>query len=348
MTAMHRFRLPHLSCLIATSILAACSEPPSPAARESGQPVQAQAVMDPPQPAPTVGDAEHDLLWLPDGSRLVVDGYWVFEPERGAFVSSHCATRSGGPCKLTRSSFVADGTEYVILDEESIAVGNLASGVGTWEQIPHWLATAQADSDQVANVGFWIGPGRVFVRQFQKDGQGEAQCRVRYTANGVVGDWRAPAGGCIAGELGQLTRVDPGPGALLALHSQAQGQFALSFVRYSQDDGMSRINVAPVRLEGSSQVHVRFAADGTRAELISPCALTGSERDVCADAATQPRWKLYSLAIPGDKVELVRDDLLPGTVHDPVLNRFAWVKGGRLCVGDPREPESRCDLLPVP
>jgi hypothetical protein len=334
-----------LAVLIATSAMAACSEAPTPV--PAPEPLQLAAKVDTPAAA-TDGGRKYDLMWLPDGSRLVVDGYWVFDPERGTFVSLQCATPSGSPCTLMQSSFVADGTEYVAVDGESMAVGTLAGGVGAWEPIPRWVAEAESGKSQnVVNTVFWVAPGRVFVRQFHEDGHGEAQCRVRYTANRVVGDWRLPAGGCVAGDLSYLTEVNPGPANLLALHSSTEGSSALGFVRYRQDVGPSAVSVAPVAIAGSSNVTVRFAPDGTRVEVISPCTLAGGPQDDCANSSDQRAWKQYSLPIPGDKVELLRDDLPPGTVADPVHDRFAWVKAGLVCVGEPRDTDADCEELPV-
>jgi hypothetical protein len=342
---MHTSSPRQLAVLIAAALLAACGESPPPAAGRQPPPqikVEEPAV----QPAAVEAAGDHELVWLPDGSQLMVDGYWVFDPERGAFASLQCTTASGAPCNLSQSSFVRDGREYVVVDGDNIAVGMPVGGLGPWEQIPRWLPQEQEPAE-IVNTAFWVAPGRVLVRQFFKDGHGEAQCRVRYTANRVYGDWRRPDGGCLGGELGNLAQVDPGPNGLFALHSSAQGQFSLSIVRYSLDTGVSEVRTALAAIGGVSRVQVQFAPDGSRAELTSPCQLTVGNREMCQDPFKQPRWNLYSLPIPGETIELLRADLPPGTAVDPVRNRFAWVKEGAVCVGEPRDPEARCEPLPV-
>lgn len=296
-------------------------------------------------PPGALEDQDHRLTWLPDGSALVIDARWWFDPTHGTFQPLQCATGEGRLC--TRQSFEAVGTQYIVVDSQKMAIASPAAR-GPWQRIPRWLPddAGPASADEIANVAFWIAPGTIYVQQFYADGHGTPECRVR-EVRGADAQWRRPPGGCVEGGLGHLAHVDRGPAGLLALHSSSEGYSDLILVRYAEDSGSAQTSIASLVIEGASSMQVRFAQDGSRIDVISPCTLAAtSSASFCDGTSGQLAWKLYSVPASGGELQLQRADLPPGTVADPQRDRFAWVRDGALCLGDPGAADSRCVKLP--
>jgi hypothetical protein len=225
--------------------------------------------------------------------------------------------------------------------------------------IPIWLdRRAMAGRiDDVINTGFRLSGQLLFVQQFDRRAELTPACRVCAldSASADAGKspacrWRRPAGGCLDPELSYLTRVDRGPRDLLALHSEAEGYFALSVVRYDPVKGQASVGVPAIKLEGASLVSVRFAPDGSAVDLISPCELrpaAGGRTPPCDDFHAQASWRLYSRPIGPGALTLRRADLPPGAVMHPKEEIFAWPRGASVCVGDPRKAPPACFPLPA-
>jgi hypothetical protein len=209
----------------------------------------------------------------------------------------------------------------------------------------------------VINTGYRLSAQAIFVQQFDRRAELAPACRVctlnrtdALSSEPPVCRWRRPAGGCLDPELSYLTRVDRGPRDLLALHSEAEGYFALSVVRYDPAKGQASVGVSPIKLEGGSLVVVRFAPDGSAIDLISPYELrpaAGGRTPPCDDIQPQGSWRLYSRPIGPGSLTLRRADLPPGAVLHPTEEIFAWPRGASVCVGDPRKPSPACFPLPA-
>lgn len=286
-----------------------------------------------------------ELGWLPDGTRVVVDGRWLLEPARGRYVAISCRPGSGrAMCPTNAMVFSPDGTRALVVDDARIAVGPVAGPLGPGVAISRWVrARGSRAALDLVNVGFWLTAGVVFVQQFDRRGELTPECRL-YDAD--ARRWRRPAGGCLSPDFGYLARVDVGPGSLLALHSSAEGHYALSIVRYGTETGQADTGAPSITLEGASAVRVRFAPDASHVDLISPCRLEGTRPPPCGDFDSEPAWKLYSLPAATGSLRLRRTDLPPGSVLDPTAERFAWPKDRAVCVGEPREPAPKCFPLP--
>lgn len=288
-------------------------------------------------------DRRVELAWLPDGSRLVVDGRWVFNPETGGYAALPCPVNEAAGCRLEGMSFSPDNSAFVIMKAEQFATGSFGRQVGSWRSIPRWLPREKKAQSDVVNVAFWISTRTLFVQQFYADGHAEPTCRLRDAA---TGGWMLVRGGCLRPDFSYLAGVDVGPERLLAIHSSAEGRHALSIARYDVQRGQSDVWPAPLILEGASTVRVRFAPDGSRVDLISPCPLSGAPIPPCENPESEPHWKLYSVPISGGAARLVRNDLPPGIAVDPTRDRFAWPKDGAVCVGDPGGSNIKCAAVP--
>jgi hypothetical protein len=201
------------------------------------------------------------------------------------------------------------------------------------------------------NVGLWLSPQAILVQQLDREGTAAATCRVCElpAAGARACRWRRPPGGCLDPDFLHLTRADAGPTGLLALHSEGEGFYALSIVRYDPATGQADTGTPPLRLEGASTVAVHFVPDGARVQLISPCELRDGENrrpPPCDAPDTRPTWRLYTRPVGPGILELVRSDLPPGTTLHPDGRRFAWPRDGAVCVGDPRDAAPDC--LPLP
>ena len=285
-----------------------------------------------------------ELAWLPDGSRVAVAARWLFDPESGTFVSLKCSLAGGAACRTELLSFAPSGRRYAVVDADQLAIGDGERALADWKQIPRWLApdAVPGASDTRVNVAFWLAPEVLFVQQFFADGHAEPECRLYELATGA---WRRPEGGCLSPDFSYLARVDAGPNGLFALHSSAEGHFGFSVVHYDATRGQAPARVAFV-LEGASSVHARFDSNGSRIELISPCALHGKPVPACDAPDRQRTWKLYAAPMTSGELRLERDDLPPGAVVDATSRRFAWADSRGLCVGDPRDQRARCVTLP--
>lgn len=293
---------------------------------------QAQAAQPAPKPLP-------ELLWWPDGSRVVVDGQWVLDVNRGVAKVLGCDAQDQNRCRERRISVAPDGLHFLVTEGERLAVGTLHGPMDPWQAIPRWV-----HADEVANAVFWLSPNTLFVQQFPLNDQAKPTCRWRQWP---AGNWRRPPGGCLEPEFRYLSRVDAGPNALLALHSSAEGLFALSIVRYGLTTGQDDTPLPALVLEGSSAVRVSFAADGSRIDLVSPCVLDGNPPPPCENPEGQAFWRLYSRTTNGGPLRLRATDLPPGATADPKQARFAWPKDGEVCLGNPRESPAKCASAPA-
>lgn len=239
--------------------------------------------------------------------------------------------------------------------------------------------TAAAEAGEVVNVGFWLSPRQVLVQQFFRHGDGGLDCRVltipvrapgpaptpptlptstskpsRAPADGAIlaTAWTRPPGGCIDADYHHLTRVDSGPGAWLALHSEGEGRYALGLVRYTVKRGQSSEPAVPsVDIEGASIVTVRFASNGKAVDLVTPCDLqvTENARTVsCDDPFARATWNLFRRDLPAGPLRLRRADLPPGAVLHPTGDRFAWPQGASICTGDPAAGAQPPACFPLP
>jgi hypothetical protein len=215
-------------------------------------------------------------------------------------------------------------------------------------RIPRWLPTrAGTEPADVVNVAFWLSPRAVLVQQFDRRGDLVPSCRVLAVpgktparAPSAAPAWTRARGGCLDADFHHLTRVDPGPRRLLALHSEGEGGSALAVVRYTPDLGqVAAGSTSSVGIPGSSTVSVRFARDGASLDLVSPCNLLpgaeGAPPASCDAPFARARWNLYTRTLPSGALRLRRADLPPGAALHPAGDRFAWPAGASVCIGEP-------------
>jgi len=300
-----------------------------------------------------------DLRFIGDGSRLVVDGRWLLDHQARRFAPLPCPVESpgaNGGCACCGSPIAPDGEHALHIAEQKIEIDPVSPTEprGAWADLPIWLDSKgkpPPPPEEVVNVGVWLSPKTVLVQQFDRGGTTGAVCRVCELPASAerACRWRRPPGGCLDADFFHLTRADAGPGGLLALHSEGEGFYALGIVLYDPDTGQADTGTPALRLEGASTVSVRFAADGARVELISPCELRDAENrrpPPCDAPFARPTWRLYSRPVGPGPIEQRRSDLPPGTVLHPDGQRFAWPADSAVCIGDPRAPAPDCVPLP--
>jgi hypothetical protein len=360
------------SLLAAVACLAgaapACRRPAAPAPATA--PTAGDGARDRPdagRPAPGAAGPRPALRWTGDGSRLVAGGRWLLDWREGHYLPIACPF-DGAPaaCPCCDSALSPDGARALHLGPEALEIDllpltltltlTLTGPRRASRAIPRWIADAvePTAAQDVINVGLWLSPRVVLVQQLDRAGALAPACRIcelpstSPSADVRACRWRRPPR-CLDPDFAHLTGVDPGPHGLLALHSEGEGHFALGVVRYDPDAGQSDTATPSVRLEGSSAVSVRFAADGSRVDLISPCELREGENHrppPCDDADAQPAWRLYSRPVGPGPLELRRADLPPGAVLHPDGQRFAWPRDHAICVGDPGARSPACFPLP--
>ena len=278
------------------------------------------------------------LEWFGDGIRVLVGNRWMFDSSNGQYLPIGCAPPG---CQDGVPSLAAGGRTVLVLNGSKMAFGKLPGTLGPWMAIPQWL---RGDSETLANAAFWITPTSAFVQQFNTRSSQTPVCRVYDTEKH---DWQSPSGGCLSPAFSYLAQVDSGPKGLLALHSSAEGTFALQIVRYSTSKGQSRTGVKPIMIEGASSVSVHFGLGDQHVYLVTPCRLTTRSTIQCVDEVDHARtWRLYSVTLSGGAIRLLRTDLPPGAVLHGLSKTFAWIRQEALCMGDPREHTPRCFPLP--
>lgn len=109
--------------------------------------------------------------------------------------------------------------------------------------------------------------------------------------------------------------------------------------------GKRRLTVPTSRPSPPAKVSARFRPDGAAVDLVSQCPL---EKDPppCLDDGAPAKWRLYSWPLRGGPLKLERADLPPGAAMDPRKERFAWIRGKSICVGDYRRADAPCVALP--
>ncbi len=316
-------------------------------------PSSASADDDATQPAvnmatPAGSSQRADLAWLSDGLNILVDRRWLLSLRDQRFTSVQCAPGPNAPrddCAARDIAFAPDGVHRLVLDRASFAIGSRQGSLGTPIQIPRWVKSTDSGptaSDPV-NLAFWLSARIIFVQQFDPANPFEPECRL-FDIRGR--SWQRPRGGCLAGDFGHLFRVHPGPGGWLLLASSSEGHHALGLVRYDPAAGQSDPSIPPLLLEAPGPISVRFARDGSRVDLISPCDLEGQKSQPCDNDEAGLPWKLYSWPTTGGTISLRRSDLRPGSVLDPTGKHFAWPEKDSVCIGDPHRAEFRCIPLP--
>jgi len=289
-----------------------------------------------------------DLRWLPDGRRVLVGGRLLLDEhgQYGALAGQVGALEPGAPA-TRRPIFSPDATRALLLADAGLHVGDpVAAARPQLIAIPPWLAGPGAGHQVRDPLVFWLGPQLIFAQRTEPEGRASPACgsydlRVRR--------WNRLRGACLTGAFDAITEVDLGPGDLLALHSSAEGHAAIDVVRYrAGKGGQADTGTPPLVIEGSSLIRARFAGDGTRLSLVSPCVLEGARPPPCEDFDRQPAWRLYERPIGAGPLRLVRADLPPGTALSPRDERFAWPRGDAICLGDPRDRAPACYPLPPP
>lgn len=282
-------------------------------------------------------DGRHDLVFIPDGTRLVVDGRWSFDPETVEYAPIVACPANGSLCLRAELSFALSDHRFGVVEGDRLAVGVLERELEPFRPIPRWLSAAA----EVSNVVAWLDRDRLLIVQSSADGQSEPTCRTLDLGTGV---FHTPAGGCPRSAFSQLGRIEPRAPGVWAVHSSAEGASAEQIIRYTPEGGQEDPPLASVTLPGWSAVNAWGAPDGTRMGFLSPCDLSGASAVVCEDPDTSPT-RVYEVNPSDGTLRVVRDDLPPGSVRDPQHDRFAWVANDTLCVGDPGGADVRCAPL---
>ncbi len=264
--------------------------------------------------------------------------------DSGAYAALSCSSRDGllKPVDCDRIEFSPDARKALVLKGDAFATGSPTGPFGARVTIPLWM---KSEEETIGNVVFWLSERLVFVQQRDILVPSKPQCRL---FDVETGQWRRSPVKCLSGDYSQIGKVEVGPGHLLAVYSGAEGMGAVELCAYDLEKGQTRLPLPSVSLT-RALVSVRFAPDGSRVDLVSPCApLVGDEVHESAECSAAPRWRLFSIPTRGGPMRLRRADLPPGAVLDPKHERFAWPRGDEICVGDPAEPRPRCVAVPTP
>lgn len=341
------FRLPRavrygvMACVMACMV--ACCSPAVAAGGDETRPAGGTHRL-----TPSTGSREPlDLDWLPDGSHLLVGRRWLLSVRDGRFTPWRCAPDSAmphGDCAARDIAFSPDGARILVLDKASFAIAPRKGSPAVRIQIPRWIKSRPnpANGDLI-NRAFWLSANTIFVQQFDPATPFEPECGL---FDARTRAWRRPRGGCLSSDFGHLFQVRPGPGGWLLLSSSSEGYHALGLVRYDPTTGQSDPGIPPLLLEAPGPINTRFARDGSRVDLISPCVLEGRKPPPCGDDEARSAWKLYSWPTTGGAISVLRSDLPPGSVLDPIGARFAWPEENGICIGDPRQTGTLCIPLP--
>jgi hypothetical protein len=303
------------------------------------------------------------LDWVSSGIWVSAPlGPWILRPDDSSFSSVACSSIDGsledGDCGPERMAFSPDGGQAAIFKSQALFIGEAEGPFGSAISMPISLDLPSPSDVSLDRVAFWMSSREIFV-QHASLGL-EPACRVYDVTSGA---WRAPAHGCLLGSYSQIGAVDRSATGLLAIYSGAEGMGMVDCVRYDVATGQLGTRVPSVALN-ETPAKLRFAPDGTRVDLITPCQVEriaeyidgiGVEgaRKGSADSGTFAEhcdetkpWRLFSASTNGGHFQLLRSDLPPGAVMDPRRDRFAWPRGRSVCVGDPRDRKPRCFPLP--
>lgn len=298
-----------------------------------------------------------ELRWLPDGEKLLVEGRWLFHAGSGAFTRITCPALDGssaGDCEAM--VFAPSGERALVVAEGGFRLGRPEGPFGPRVELP--VAARGSNEGQSCHLAAWLSERTIFFQTIDLGDRSRSRPRPRCRLYDTdTGRWHSPAA-CISAGMLCLTSADLGPGQWLAVHSDMEGIASVDLVRYDPRSGRGGNAVQSIRLD-ASKAWIRFAPGGSRVDLVSPCrACDGSQGAACTspeqpalacfDPPDPERWNLYALSLTGKgRLELLRSDLPPGAALDPRHDRFAWVRGSSLCVGDPRDHAPRCFALPA-
>lgn len=297
-----------------------------------------------------------DLRWLPDGERLLVERRWLFHAGSGTFTRITCRAPDGstaGDCGTM--AFAPSGERALVLAEGAFRLGRPDGPFGP--RVPLPLAARASNEGATCQFAFWLSERTIFFQRIVFGGESESGPRAHcWLYDTHTREWHSP-GACISAGILCLTSADRGPGRWLAVHSDMEGIAFVDFLRYDPRSGRPGGAAQSIRLD-ASKAWIRFTPGGLRVDLVSPCrACDGSQGAACAgpeqpelacfDPPDPEHWNLYALLLAGKgRLELVRSDLPPGAALDPRHDRFAWVREGALCIGDPRDHAPPCYALP--
>lgn len=293
-----------LTVLLAAATLAACGAPPPPA-----------PLAPPPEPEPLLTSASV-LQWTPDGD-LVIDARWHLDIDTATFAPLAPKEGKGTPA-LSPTNLAA-----------VFEPGLLTVLGGRQVKVPSFF---DPPAPGLPLTGFWLDKNRVYLHAWHPEHK-QAACRVFDLAqNGFTTPTE-----CVNGDHPEITRLQKGPGDLLAVHTQDGETRGLRILRYTPETGMRPLTIAPIDLRPSGSIIVGFQADGATAALVSDCQLD-QPRPCSAPPPADGRHGLYILDLATGKLSGRLVAVAPGTAPAPDGRRLAWVRGDQICVGSPRTP----------
>lgn len=301
----------------------------------------------PEAPAPTPEEAPSgplaELRWVREGSRVLVDQRWLWEPEGGTFTalpSSAVRPVEGGGEEWLHLALSRDGTRIALWDAREFQVGPVDAALAGPSPLPFTPAPDEEDVPR-ARLLFWNGQDALFFMEQRLDMEVPAAC-ARFEPSSR--SWHRVET-CPQGSFLRLVQVDPGPGDLVAVLSESEGASDIRLTRYTEGTA-PREDASPVGFElfPSGSVRTAFSRDGARWLLTTPCALERAERP-CEGVEDDAPWRLYTWHLAERRLTREREGL-PAGVGVSSEGRLAWPEPGRVCVGDPAE-RKRCQPLPV-
>lgn len=282
-------------------------------------------------------DAVGTLVFNRDGSRLLVAGRWSFDPETARFrpllrcQGRHSETIHGDVV------LAPAGTGLVVVAKDRYALGTLEGALDIWHPIPRWLPPTSA-TNEVSNVAAFLSSKTLLIHQSYVGGDGAPSCRTLDLSTHALGEQSI---GCPPSGFTQVAALSFGPGNIVQTLSAAEGAIDLTVVRHGNNSNADK-TVTSITLQGLGSVDSWVSADGARVQLLSPCELRGNPPPACE--SDEGAVRLYEVSSE-KSLHLVRTDLPPGAVKNPVNEQFAWVEAAQLCVGNPAG-DKRCTSLP--
>jgi hypothetical protein len=282
------------------------------------------------------------LLFTPDGTRVVIDGRWSFDPQALDFEPIVACPPQGSLCLSAELSFALGSGRFSAVSGDHLAVGVLEREIEPFRPIPHWLPT-DPDAGEPSNVVAWLDEGHLLIVQSYVGMESEPVCR---TLDLGTGDFHVPPGGCPRPAFSNLGSIEPSAPGIWMMHSSAEGASAEEIVRYAPERGQEDPPLASVTLQGSSAVSAWVDAGGARLGFTSPCELSSPSAPPCTEPEAMPT-KVYEWSPENGTLHLLRDDLPAGSVRDPQHDRFAWMENDALCIGNPGGADARCAPMPA-
>lgn len=306
---------------------------------------------------PAIGDDNkyYQIKWLSTGNILIY-----------SMAAGSAFTLDLHDWKLTKLSYStkgksvnlsSSGKRLVVYDDlKEFQFGDSTGLLSKPIKIPLWLSIPPGeDRDQylfynVENRMFWLSDKTLLLNQRDRE-SGEVNCKPFDTE---TGQWKVALKHCIDTRSVNINDILYNhQNDILIVDGSVEGAQEINVVKWTREKGVQNANF-PIPDLTNGIVKMGFNSDQGSLWLMSPCQLSatgGKARDkpcgkvdLYTSLWNHFRWS----ATQAGPVSLVRSGLPVNTIPSHwESNKYAWLKGESVCVGDPaKASNSRCMPLP--